>query len=65
MIHQNIYIDRTLHRGRGGVHNKADEKRGYRCFAPGALHPKTEVEEGVMCEECTRLMTDFFKKKRA
>ena len=46
------------------VYGAPDEKRGYRSFAPGALHPKTEVEEGVMCEECTRLMTEFFKKKR-
>ena len=46
------------------VYGASDEKRGYRSFAPGALHPKTEVEEGVMCEECTRLMTEFFKKKR-
>ena len=46
------------------VFGAPDEKRGYRSFAPGALHPKTEVEEGVMCEECTRLMTEFFKKKR-
>ena len=46
------------------VYGAPDEKRGYRSFAPGALHPKTVVEEGVMCEECTRLMTEFFKKKR-
>ena len=46
------------------VYGASDEKRGYRSFAPRALHPKTEVEEGVMCEECTRMMTEFFKKKR-
>lgn len=46
------------------VYGAGDEKRGYRSFAPRALHPKTVVEEGVMCEECTRLMTDFFKRKR-
>ena len=46
------------------VYGAPDEKRGYRSFAPRALHPKTEVEEGVMCENCTRLMTEFFRKKR-
>ena len=46
------------------VYGAPDEKRGYRSFAPRALHPKTVVEEGVMCGECIRLMTEFFKKKR-
>ena len=41
-----------------------DEKRGYRRYAPQALHPKTEVVTGVKAEECAQLMKDFFKKKR-
>lgn len=41
-----------------------DEKRGYRRYAPQAMHPKAEVVGGVLEEECARLMTDFFKKKR-
>jgi len=41
-----------------------DEKRGYQRFAPEALHPRTEVVQGVMEEECTLLMKDFFKRKR-
>ena len=40
------------------------EKRGYRRYAPQALHPKTEVVTGVKAEECAQLMKDFFKKKR-
>ena len=41
-----------------------DEKRGFQTFAPKALHPKCTVEAGILQEECTRLMKDFFKQKR-
>ena len=41
-----------------------DEKRGYQRFAPEALHPKTEVTEGVLEEECRELMLEAFKKMR-
>lgn len=47
------------------VYGADDAKHGYRLYAPNVLHPKTEVVTGVMAEECGRLMTDFFKKKRA
>ena len=46
------------------VYGTSDEKRGYRRFAPEALHPKTQVADGILEEECRRLMQDFFKKKR-
>ena len=46
------------------VYGTADEKRGFRRFAPEALHPRTEVVAGVMEQECARLMKDFFQKKR-
>ena len=46
------------------VFGAADEKRGYRRFAPEALHPKTEVVACVLQEECARLMSDFFKQRR-
>lgn len=46
------------------VYGAGDEKRGFRRFAPEALHPRTEVTEGVMEEECAQLMKDFFKAKR-
>ncbi|MBS6468192.1 MAG: nucleoside deaminase [Bacteroides sp.] len=46
------------------VFGAVDEKRGYRRYAPQALHPKTEVVTGVKAEECAQLMKDFFKKKR-
>ena len=46
------------------VFGASDEKRGYRKYAPDALHPKTEVVSGVLEEECAQLMKDFFKGKR-
>lgn len=46
------------------VYGAEDEKRGYRRYAPDALHPKAVVTKGVLEEECRRLMQDFFKTKR-
>jgi tRNA(adenine34) deaminase len=46
------------------VYGAADDKRGFRKYAPEALHPKTIVEQGVLADEAARLMKDFFKKKR-
>ena len=46
------------------VYGASDEKRGYRRYAPEALHPKTKVERGVLEAECAALMQDFFRKKR-
>ena len=46
------------------VYGAPDDKRGFRKFAPEALHPKTVVTSGVMKEECAALMKEFFKKKR-
>lgn len=46
------------------VYGASDDKRGFARFAPHALHPKTEVIKGVLEEECSAMMKDFFKKKR-
>lgn len=46
------------------VYGATDEKRGYRKFAPGALHPKTEVKGGVLEVECSELLQEFFIKRR-
>jgi tRNA(adenine34) deaminase len=46
------------------VFGAADEKRGYQRLAPNALHPKTEVTSGILAEECSSMMKDFFKSKR-
>lgn len=46
------------------VYGAHDDKRGYRQYAPKALHPKTTVTEGVLEEECRDIMQQFFRKKR-
>ena len=46
------------------VYGAKDEKRGYRRYAPGVMHPKTIVKEGVCAEECAALMKEFFANKR-
>ena len=46
------------------IFGASDEKRGYQRYAPMALHPKTEVVAGVMSDECSRRMKDFFQTKR-
>ena len=46
------------------VYGAPDEKRGYKRYAPNALHPKTQVQGGILEEECAALMKDFFQKKR-
>ena len=46
------------------VYGAADPKRGFATFAPQALHPRTEVVQGVLEEECAGLMKSFFKRKR-
>ena len=43
-----------------------DEKRGYHSHYGGKspLHPKTIVEKGILADECSEIMKEFFKKKR-
>ena len=41
-----------------------DPRRGYSLFTPSLLHPKTQVAAGVLAEECSALMKDFFKERR-
>ncbi|MBQ6064164.1 MAG: nucleoside deaminase [Prevotella sp.] len=47
------------------VYGTADEKRGYRRFAPDALHPKCTVTSGVLEDECRSLVQRFFKELRS
>lgn len=48
----------------GVVYGASDPKRGYSRFSPSLLHPKTEVTSGILAEECSNMVTDFFKSKR-
>ena len=46
------------------VYGADDPKRGYSLFSPSLLHPRTKVIKGVLADECSTLMTDFFKARR-
>lgn len=46
------------------VYGAIDPRRGYTLFSPSLLHPRTQVTAGVLGEECTALMQDFFRSKR-
>lgn len=48
------------------IYGADDDKNGYRKTTGHAwpFHPKTELVSGVLKEDCSRLMKDFFKSKR-
>lgn len=46
------------------VFGAKDDKRGFTKTNREMLHPKTEVKSGVMAEECSRLLIDYFSAKR-
>jgi len=46
------------------VFGAEDPKRGYQIFAPSILHPKTKVVKGILAEEASLLIKDFFRRKR-
>ena len=46
------------------VYGAADPKRGYSLFSPRLLHPKTEISGGILQQECSSLIVDYFRNKR-
>ena len=46
------------------VYGAKDPKRGYSTYSERIMHPKTEVVEGVLKEECEAMMSDFFASLR-
>lgn len=46
------------------VFGAADEKKGFRKYAPGVLHPQTRLTGGILEMECAEIMLDFFRRKR-
>ena len=47
------------------VYGAPDERKGFMTFGKRMLHPKTVVEFGVMMDECSALMQEFFASKRS
>ena len=46
------------------VYGVKDQKRGFSTLETNILHPKTEIENGLLEAECSKLLSDFFKQKR-
>lgn len=46
------------------VYGAPDPKRGYSIYSPSLLHPKTETVSGVLAEECSGIVSAYFKSKR-
>ena len=46
------------------VYGAPDPKRGYREFAPRALHPRTTVTGGILEDECRQMIQVFFQERR-
>lgn len=42
-----------------------DPHRGYSRLNPPVLHPRTKVTSGVLAEECSKIVKDFFQAKRS
>ena len=46
------------------VYGASDQKRGFSNINQKIIHPKTKVITGVLENNCSNLLIDFFKKKR-
>lgn len=46
------------------VYGAGDDKRGYTLTGQVILHPKTMVRKGILANECSQILKDFFSKKR-
>lgn len=46
------------------VYGADDIKKGYTLIKGSLLHTKTTVTSGILSDECSRLLTKFFKSKR-
>lgn len=46
------------------VFGAADDKRGFMRYGKELLHPKTKLEYGVLNDECSELLIEFFRNKR-
>lgn len=46
------------------IYGASDEKRGFSQMAPSAMHPKAKIKQGILAQECSDLVTEFFKQMR-
>ena len=46
------------------MYGAKDKKRGISALKHNILHPKTNIQGGVLEKECAKLLSNFFKSKR-
>ena len=46
------------------IYGAKDEKRGFSTLEHNILHPKTNIQGGILEKDCAKLLSDFFKSKR-
>ncbi len=46
------------------VYGASDDKGGFMRYGKELLHPRTKVEYGIMQDECSLILQEFFKKRR-
>ncbi len=48
----------------GLVIGAPDPHRGYSRLSPPVLHPRTQVTAGILADQCSKIVKDFFHHKR-
>jgi tRNA(adenine34) deaminase len=46
------------------IYGASDPKRGFQLKGKKTLHPKTNIKKNVLELECSKLLKDFFERKR-
>lgn len=46
------------------VYGAQDTVRGFSLYSPGLLHPRTETTSGILADDCSALVKEYFKSKR-
>jgi tRNA(adenine34) deaminase len=46
------------------VYGAGDPKRGFSVIGPQLLHPRTKISKGILEEECSQILKNFFEEKR-
>lgn len=46
------------------VYGASDDKKGFLTLSETVLHPKTIVVKGILEQECSGILKEFFQKKR-
>jgi len=47
------------------IYGAADDKNGFMQYGKQMIHPQTKLEYGILENDCSTLLKDFFQSKRA